>query len=181
LLLLDEPLGALDRSLRENLLNELRTILHQSRIPVVYVTHDQEEAFALADCIMILHEGRIIREGTPSEVWAKPGSVYAAKFLGLGNILNGETVEFGNKVSTPSGIFDLKCDHPHQVGENVQLLVRPVQVTDEANVISGRVTDVIFQQERYKVMMDNGMFFYLAQPVNIGDEISVKVKLECLA
>ena len=72
LLMFDEPLGALDRTLREDLLNELRTILHQTNIPAIYVTHDQEEAFTIADRVLILHDGEIIREGTPAEVWANP-------------------------------------------------------------------------------------------------------------
>ena len=73
LLMFDEPLGALDRSLREDLLNELRSILHHTNIPAIYVTHDQEEAFAIADRVLILHDGEIVREGTPAEVWADPG------------------------------------------------------------------------------------------------------------
>src|SRR5574341_866624 len=71
LLMLDEPLGALDRTLKEDLLDELRTILHRTRIPAIYVTHDQEEAFAIADRVLLLHEGRIVRQGHPAEVWAQ--------------------------------------------------------------------------------------------------------------
>src|SRR5512132_2642668 len=86
LLMFDEPLGALDRTLRENLLNELRSILSQTEIPAIYVTHDQEEAFTIADRVLILHDGKIIREGTPAEVWANPESAFVARFLGLGNV-----------------------------------------------------------------------------------------------
>ena len=89
LLMFDEPLGALDRTLREDLLNELRPILHHTNIPAIYVTHDQEEAFAIADRVLILHDGRIVAEGTPAEVWANPESAFVAGFLGLGNILEG--------------------------------------------------------------------------------------------
>ena len=80
LLMFDEPLGALDRALRENLLNELRSILQQTDIPAIYVTHDQEEAFAIADRVLILHNGDLIREGTPADVWANPGSAWVAEF-----------------------------------------------------------------------------------------------------
>ena len=90
LLMFDEPLGALDRTLREDLLNELRTILHQTDIPAIYVTHDQEEAFTIADRVLILHNGKIIRAGAPAEVWARPESAFVARFLGLGNVIDGE-------------------------------------------------------------------------------------------
>src|SRR5512144_505172 len=80
LLMFDEPLGALDRTLREDLLKELRTILRQTNIPAIYVTHDQEEAFALADRVLILHDGFILREGTPADVWANPETAFVAKF-----------------------------------------------------------------------------------------------------
>ena len=89
LLMFDEPLGALDRALRQDLLNELRSILHRTNIPAIYVTHDQEEAFTIADRVLILHAGRIVRDGIPSEVWANPESAIVAEFLGLGNLLDG--------------------------------------------------------------------------------------------
>ncbi len=160
LFMFDEPLGALDRSLREDLLNELRMILHQTKIPAIYVTHDQEEAFTIADRVLILHDGQIIREGTPDEVWANPQSAYVAEFLGLGNILDGEVVA-KNKFQTEHGIFTVKCDHKHSKGDKVKLLARPFEVKDEANVISGVVADVIFQHDRYKVTLDNGLYVYL--------------------
>jgi ABC-type Fe3+/spermidine/putrescine transport system ATPase subunit len=89
-LMLDEPLGALDRALREALLEELREILRSSDVAAIYVTHDQEEAAAIADRVLILHEGRIVRQGTPYEVWTDPGSLWVARFLGVGNILLGK-------------------------------------------------------------------------------------------
>lgn len=89
LLMLDEPLGALDRALRQELLEELRRLLQASGIPALYVTHDQEEAFKIADRIALLHGGHIVRQGTPSQIWAKPASPWAATFLGLGSVLEG--------------------------------------------------------------------------------------------
>ncbi|MBK9926115.1 MAG: ABC transporter ATP-binding protein [Anaerolineales bacterium] len=188
LLMFDEPLGALDRSLREDLLNELRSILHQTKIPAIYVTHDQEEAFTIADRVLILHDGTIVREGTPDEVWANPQSAYVAEFLGLGNILDGEVVtEVVNaedrmmNVKTTYGSFDVRCEKKVSKGEKVKLLARPFEVKDEANVISGVVTDVIFQHDRYKVTLDNGLYVYLSEKPKIGKKISVQVKVECLA
>ncbi len=87
LLMLDEPLGAIDRALRERLLEELHGILRGLKQTTVYVTHDQEEAFALADQVLILHQGRVAQAGPPAEVYARPVSRFVAEFLGLHNLL----------------------------------------------------------------------------------------------
>jgi len=191
LLMFDEPLGALDRTLREDLLNELRTILHQTEIPAIYVTHDQEEAFTIADRLLILHDGMIVREGSPSEVWSNPDSAFVASFLGLGNIFDGKYI--GNsKVETNFGTFTVQCAHKHQIGDRVNFLVRPfarVERSDPlgersrnaSNIIQGVVIDVIFQQERFKVTLDNGLYFYLSEAPKVRENIAVKVKVECLA
>ena len=180
LLMFDEPLGALDKKLKDSLLDELRIILHQTKIPAIYVTHDQEEAFTIADRVLILHDGKIIREGTPAEVWANPGSAYVAEFLGLGNVLDGEVLA-KNTFQTEYGTFSVKCDHKHSKGDKVHLLARPLEAKSEANTISGIVSDVLFQQDRYKVTMDNGLYVYLDEIPNVGKKASVKVKVECLA
>ena len=191
LLMFDEPLGALDRALREDLLSELRTILHQTDIPAIYVTHDQEEAFTLADRVLILHTGKIIRAGAPAEVWARPESVFVARFLGLGNVIEGE-VSGGQKddewtVQSDFGVFAVRCAHIHQKGDKVHLLARPMSAENEhvsstlnENVLSGVVSDVIFQQERFKVTFDNGLYVYLSEAPKVGEKISVQVKVECL-
>lgn len=180
LLMFDEPLGALDRSLRDDLLNELRTILRQTNIPAVYVTHDQEEAFAIADRVLILHEGRIIREGTPADVWANPQSAFVAEFLGLGNVFAGKVIA-KNKFQTKYGVFAVNCSHKHSKGDKAHLLAHPLSVKKDANMLSGVVSDVIFQQDQYKVTFENGLYVYLNQAPKIGKRISVRVKVECLA
>ncbi len=83
LLMFDEPLGALDRTLKEDLLGELKNILQNANVPAIYVTHDHEEAFAIADRILLLHEGEIIRDGTPEDVMKHPSSPAAEKILGI--------------------------------------------------------------------------------------------------
>ena len=180
LLMFDEPLGALDRTLREDLLNELRSILHQTDIPAIYVTHDQEEAFTIADRLLILHGGSILRAGSPSEIWANPRSAFVANFLGLGNIIEGRFTG-KSQVETDLGIFAIHCEHKHQAGEKVHVLLRPLEVKNEMNAIHGLITDVIFQQERFKVIFDNGLYVYLDRPPKVGEKISVTVKVECLA
>jgi ABC-type Fe3+/spermidine/putrescine transport system ATPase subunit len=182
LLMFDEPLGALDRTLREDLLGELRRILHTTNIPAIYVTHDQEEAFAIADRVLILHNGQVVREGHPAEVWANPGSAFVAGFLGLGNIFEGTFVN-RSKVETRFGDLTIHCQHKHSKGDKVHLLARPLLAgaEREANVIEGIVTDVILQQDRFKVTLDNGLYVYLQKAPRVGENIEVRVEVECLA
>lgn len=179
LLMFDEPLGALDRTLREDVLNELRTILHQMEVPAIYVTHDQEEAFALADRVLILHNGEIVRQGTPAEVWANPESVYVAGFLGLGTMIEGKYID-RHKVATEFGELSVRCEHKHTRGDRVHLLARPSSVGNDTNRIRGVVTDVIFQQDRFKVALEHGLYVYLEHSPEIGETIVVPVKVECL-
>jgi ABC-type Fe3+/spermidine/putrescine transport system ATPase subunit len=203
LLMFDEPLGALDRTLRESLLDELRSILHRTNIPAIYVTHDQEEAFAIADRVLILHGGQIVRDGTPAEVWADPQSAFVARFLGLGNVFEGEVIgkhalpeelrddaspdermkEGEWKVESDFGIFTVHCGHKHAVGEKVHLLARPLTVEDKRglNRIGGVVADAVFQQDRFKVKLENGLYVYLASAPRVGEKLEVGVKVECLA
>jgi ABC-type Fe3+/spermidine/putrescine transport system ATPase subunit len=193
LLMFDEPLGALDRSLRERLMEELRNILHTSAVPAIYVTHDQEEAFKLADRILLLHDGEIIREGSPAEIWAEPGSAWAARFLDVGNILEG-TVRTGGGVETAIGLFHLTGEQAHHAGDKVSLLVRPIGVQkatgtssilpDDANMLSGVVTDVVFDRDRFKVSLANQMYFYLPEAPRIGEQITLQIAtggLQCLS
>jgi ABC-type Fe3+/spermidine/putrescine transport system ATPase subunit len=181
LLMFDEPLGALDRTLREDLLNELRSILHQTKIPAIYVTHDQEEAFTIADRVLILHDCVILREGTPAEVWSNPGSAFVARFLGLGNVFQGKIKEDGEKVESKLGVFTVQCGHKLSQGENVQLLVRPLPAENEPNIVQGIVVDVIFQQDRFRVTLDNGLYVYLPNAPKVGKKVEVRIKVECLA
>lgn len=180
LLMFDEPLGALDRTLREDLLNELRKILHNTQIPAIYVTHDQEEAFTIADRVLILHNGEIVSQGTPAEVWANPESAFVAGFLGLGSVFEG--IHDGNsKVGTKFGILTVHCGHTHSKGENVHLLARPLSAEKEGNVVRGVVTDALFQHDRFRVQLDNGLYVYLQEAPKMGERIEVRIKVECLA
>jgi spermidine/putrescine transport system ATP-binding protein len=166
-------------------LNELRSILHQTNIPGIYVTHDQEEAFTIADRVLILHDGEIVREGIPSEVWKDPGSAFVAGFLGLGNVFEAEVRGKGKdgewKVKSEIGEFIVRCGHEHQIGKHIHLLARPLAAVNELNLIQGVVADVIFQQDRFKVTMNNGLYLYLPKAPKLGERIEVRVKVECLA
>jgi ABC-type Fe3+/spermidine/putrescine transport system ATPase subunit len=159
LLMLDEPLGALDRTLSEQLAGELRRLLKQSAIPAIYVTHNQVEAFTIADRILLLHEGDIIQAGTPEEVYQHPASVWAAEFLGLRNLLVGEVVET-RPLRVQTSIGRLRCDSQIKrnlaAGDKVTLLVEPAAfssqpVDGEQDAIRAEMEDQVFQGEGYRV------------------------------
>jgi ABC-type Fe3+/spermidine/putrescine transport system ATPase subunit len=123
LLMLDEPLGALDRTLRERLLLDLRGILRQLRQTAIYVTHDQEEAFAIADRVVVMNSGEVVQIGTPQAVHAHPNSPFVARFLGLDNLVPG-TAHSGNdrtRIETSLGVVTTSTHHEGEV----TLLIRP--------------------------------------------------------
>jgi len=178
LLMFDEPLGALDKSLKEDLLNQIRIILHKTEIPAIYVTHDQDEAFTIADRILFLYDGEIIRDGTPDEVWTNPNSVYAARMLGMGNVIEG-VVTSPNKVKTEVGIFTLNCRHKHSKGEKISLLLK--QSEDGVDEIKLKVEDVLFKRDQFQVKTKSGLVIHMKEAPKIGQIIRVKVQVECLA
>ena len=181
LMMFDEPLGALDRTLRDLLMTELRQILHNTGIPAIYVTHDQEEAVTIADRILILSEGQIIQDGTPQEVYARPASPRVARFLALGNVLEGTVIQSG-QVETKAGTLAATCNHQHITGQTVSILIRPDQekLGTAGTSISGRVSDVVFHRDQFKVSLENGLYFYLSTAPKIGEVLEVPVVGECL-
>ncbi|MEU9013200.1 ABC transporter ATP-binding protein [Streptomyces sp. NPDC048479] len=123
LLMLDEPLGQLDRGLRERLVVELRGLFGRLGTTVLAVTHDQGEAFALADRVVVMRDGRIAQAGTPLEVWQRPASEFVARFLGFDNVV-AATVS-GAAADTPWGKVPVPEDAPQGAR---QVLVRPAGV-----------------------------------------------------
>ena len=153
LLLFDEPLGSLDRGLRERLLVELRAILDRLTIPAIYVTHDQFEAFAVADRMAIMRAGRIVTEGTPQELYANPTTEFVARFLGFSNIVDGQRDGAGI-ISTPVGTWAA----PEADAGPVRLLLRgeDAAVVDTAGdgIVTGQVVSRLFQGGRQRVEVD---------------------------
>jgi thiamine transport system ATP-binding protein len=146
LLMLDEPLGSLDRGLRERLIVELGQILRHLNQTALYVTHDQEEAFTLADRMVVMNAGRIEQSGAPFEIYQKPASRFVAQFLGMTNFLEGTArIESAQTlVETKIGTFKLP---EHKVGP-VTLLVRPDGMHLDGTgpfSIEGRVTNLSFR------------------------------------
>ncbi len=120
LLMLDEPLGSLDRALRERLLEELRDLFKRLGVTIVYVTHDQEEAFALGDRVVLMRDGRVEAEGKPEDVWRRPANEFVARFLGFRNIAEVDVVD--GIAASPWG--DLPVDTTLPPGRH-RLLLRP--------------------------------------------------------
>ena len=125
LLMLDEPIGSLDRTLRERLLVSLKNILEELNQTVLYVTHDQEEAFALADRVVVMAPGQVAQIGTPEAIYSKPASVFVARFLGLDNIFRGKRLQ--NKIDTQ--VLEISVEGSSfeaiAVGKEFDLLIRP--------------------------------------------------------
>jgi ABC-type Fe3+/spermidine/putrescine transport system ATPase subunit len=161
LLMLDEPLGALDRALREQLAGQLRRLLRQLRIPSLYVTHDQEEAFAVAQRIAILHEGRIVHTGSAENLVARPASAWVAEFLGLGNILEGKVRSIRPlRVQTALGEFAAEAADPLPGrGERVRILLRAgggslrPGTASGAGGIRGVVVDSVRRGGAYRIVL----------------------------
>lgn len=154
LLMLDEPLGALDRALRERLMHELPQILHRAGVTVITVTHDQEEAFAIADCVVLMRGGEVVQIGTPEELYRRPGSTWVARFLGLTNLYDARVAERG-QVETPLGRLEVAdADLEHDLGRSLQLLIRPeaAQLGNEGpNQVELEVTACSFRGDTYQL------------------------------
>jgi putative spermidine/putrescine transport system ATP-binding protein len=153
IILMDEPLGALDKKLRQQLQLEIRQLHQRLGITVLYVTHDQEEALAMSDRICLMNDGRIEQIGTPGELYFRPASVFAADFLGESNLLDAVVIAAGDgrvELEGPGGTpFKAVMSRSVWPGENVKLMVRPESLrllaAGEAadNELIGRLRDVI--------------------------------------
>ncbi len=168
LLMLDEPLGSLDRTLREELMTELRRILKQIGMTALYVTHDQQEAFAIADRVLILNAGRIEQQGTPLAVYRRPASRFVAHFLGMHNLLPGVLLTDAPQpaVATPIGTLACAgCSEPIAAGAAVTVLVRPdaaallpaASQSSGPNCVQGALADFSFRGSQVKLTVDCGL------------------------
>jgi ABC-type Fe3+/spermidine/putrescine transport system ATPase subunit len=152
LLMLDEPLGSLDRNMRERLVVDLERILHQMHQTAIYVTHDQEEAFTISDRIILMNAGRIEQIGTPKDIYSDPATIFVARFLEMTNILPGviQNRDGISKVITPLGNFPVVSTSD----SNINLLIRPDKARlDENGPISlrGIFTEASFRGSRQRI------------------------------
>jgi ABC-type Fe3+/spermidine/putrescine transport system ATPase subunit len=154
LLMLDEPLGALDRTLRERLLGDLRSILRKQELTALYVTHDQDEAFSVADRVVILNDGQIAQIGTPEDIFHHPASTFVARFLGMGNILSGEIKieKSGTVLSTELGSWPWMDASPGEIS----VLIRPdsVEIDRSKGGLKGKMIERSFRGSVCRALID---------------------------
>jgi spermidine/putrescine transport system ATP-binding protein len=160
-LLLDEPLGALDLKLRKGMQIELKNIQQKLGITFVYVTHDQEEALTMSDTIVVMNEGHIQQIGSPIDIYNEPKNAFVADFIGESNIVNGIMIE---DYVVDFGGYIFRClDSGFGEKEKVDVVVRPEDiklVPPEQGMLKGRVLSVIFKGVHYEMMIEsNGIIW----------------------
>ena len=163
-LLLDEPLGALDLKLRKDMQNELKKIQRQTGITFIYVTHDQEEALSMSDTVVVMADGKIQQIGTPVDIYNEPVNAFVADFIGESNILDG-TMLADCKVRFSNHIFDC-VDSGFGKGELVDVVIRPEDVDVvplERGMLSGTVSSVTFKGDYYEIIVDVDGFKWMLE------------------
>jgi spermidine/putrescine transport system ATP-binding protein len=178
-LLLDEPLGALDMRLRKDMQNELKRIQQEMGITFVYVTHDQEEALAMSDTVVVMDGGRIQQIGTPEDIYNEPKNAFVADFIGESNIIDG--------IMRADGVVEIfnrkfQClDGGFAKDEPVDVVIRPedVDIVDEAaGQLKGTVTSVTFKGVHYDTIVDFYGFKWLIQTTDycpVDSHIGIKI------
>ncbi len=178
-LLLDEPLGALDLKLRKDMQNELKRIQKAMEITFVYVTHDQEEALAMSDTVVVMDAGRIQQIGSPEDIYNEPRNAFVADFIGESNIIDGimradRVVEIFNR--------RFQClDGGFGKDEAVDVVIRPEDVDivpEDQGQLRGTVTSVTFKGMQYDIIVDFYGFKWLIQTTDlspVGSRIGIKI------
>ena len=178
-LLLDEPLGALDLKLRKDMQTELKRIQQQMGITFIYVTHDQEEALTMSDTVVVMKDGVIQQIGTPEDIYNEPQNAFVADFIGESNIINGTMIrdflvnfEGNDFVCVDSGFGNDVC---------VEVVVRPedIEVCDEnKGAFNGVVTSVTFKGVHYEMIVDTDNFSWKIHSIQcrpVGSRIGMSI------
>ncbi|MBP3913413.1 MAG: ABC transporter ATP-binding protein, partial [Lachnospiraceae bacterium] len=178
ILLLDEPLGALDLKMRKEMQLELKEMHERLGITFIYVTHDQEEALTMSDTIVVMSEGRIQQIGKPEDIYNEPKNAFVADFIGDSNIFNG--IMTGKlKARFSGGEFD--CVDDIEKGTHITAVVRPedvIIVPPGQGTIDGVVTSVIFKGIHYEITVEsvkNEMVIQSVHSATVGDRVGMKV------
>src|SRR6201996_4306360 len=146
LILMDESLSALDKKLRDSMRIEIKRLHRETGATIIFVTHDQEEALALADRICLMNDGRIEQLGTPEEIYERPANTFVADFIGASNLIHGEVVGDG-KFGTADGRVPLPSGDASVAGSKAALVIRPEKLAlcnSDAGSLSGRVEESIY-------------------------------------
>ena len=183
-LLLDEPLGALDLKLRKDMQNELKRIQRQTGITFIYVTHDQEEALSMSDVIVVMAEGKIQQIGSPVDIYNEPENAFVADFIGESNILDGMMLS-DFKVRFSGHTFEC-VDRGFAARELVDIVVRPEDVdvvpTDKG-MLTGTVSSVTFKGDYYEIIVDVGGFKWMLETsdfVGVDEVIGLHIEPEAI-
>ncbi len=198
-LLLDEPLSALDAKLRQELLMELDRIHDIIGITFIYVTHDQEEAMSVSDRIAVMHDGRLLQVGTPFEIYESPSDMFVADFIGASNNIEGEVVEVQEtwaRIQSPDiGTIIVDLDKPLKTGDYIKLTLRPEKIhiskkpsapdIPKWNIISGTVEQMVYtgshtrfivrtaQGRSFKVFKQHSQYFTDEETIDYEDSVYI--------
>ena len=184
ILLLDEPLGALDLKLRKDMQQELKKIQKSTGITFIFVTHDQEEALSMSDTIVVMSEGKIQQIGTPQDIYNEPVNAFVADFIGESNIVDGVMLA-DYKVRFGGQVFDC-LDKGFAPNEPVDVVIRPEDVDivkPEPGVLQGLVTSVTFMGVHNEAIVDIGGFKWMIQttdPVEEGSHIGISLEPDAI-
>ncbi|SHE53414.1 spermidine/putrescine ABC transporter ATP-binding protein [Clostridium fallax] len=176
-LLLDEPLGALDLKLRKEMQLELKKIQKQLGITFIFVTHDQEEALTMSDTIIVMNKGEIQQMGTPEDIYNEPANAFVAKFIGESNIFSGIMLE-DFKVNFCDTLFEC-VDKGFDKNEEIEVVIRPedVKITKPKDgMIKGLVTSVVFKGVHYEIVVvenDRTWIIHNTKNASVGSEIGL--------
>ena len=179
ILLLDEPLGALDLKMRQEMQIELKAMHDKLGITFIYVTHDQEEALTMSDKIVVMSEGQIQQIGTPEDVYNEPKNAFVADFIGESNIFSGIMT---GKLRTRFCGGEFVCVDDVPEGTHITAVIRPEDVeltTPEQGMIRAVVTSVIFKGVHYEITMQSGKNEIVARSTraaNVGDRVGIRVE-----
>ena len=195
LLLLDEPLGALDARIRTDLRYEIRKLVKDLQLTAIHVTHDQAEAMAISDRIAVMRKGKILQVGTPQELYLKPQHIFVANFVGESNFLEGyvaNRVDHKLTVDLRGGISVKSLNKDHKIGEKVVVGIRPeiLSITkgkmDGVNSICGNIEGFRFEGNnvRYEIRLKNDDMVVIVHPalmaewLNVGEKVTVAFSVE---
>ena len=183
-LLLDEPLAALDLKLRKDMQQELKNIQKATGITFIFVTHDQEEALSMSDTVVVMSEGRIQQIGTPIDIYNEPKNAFVADFIGESNIVDGIMLR-DRRVSFSGHVFDC-VDEGFDPKEPVDVVIRPEDVDivpEDKGMLRGVVTSVTFLGVHYEIIVDIDGFKWMIQTtdfVDVDEHIGLYIEPEAI-
>jgi len=183
-LLLDEPLAALDAKLRKDMQNELKRIQRQLGITFIFVTHDQEEALSMSDTVVVMNEGIIQQIGTPVDIYNEPQNAFVADFIGESNIIDGVMLE-DYKVKLDGRVFEC-LDKGFAPNEAVDIVIRPEDVdivATDKGMLLGEVTSITFKGDYYEMIVDVCGFKWMVQAtdeVKVGNKVGLVIEPDAI-